>query len=260
MEETTTSRSESVDWRQELRNLREHIKQRVLSNNEALSVAEEIRDHYLKLGVQPETDVLNAHIHLCKTDEQSQTVLASYMEYNIPYSTATFNILISISGNFLTASGYYHKMLEYGVQPNTVTLNSFISLCQSLGQAREIIRLMRKHRVQPGTPTYNALLTIAPGDKVRFELMQEMELNGIQPDVITYNTLISRASGFQQAMQHFSELKSNEQIPTINTFVSLLKKTASTEEINVVKELLAHSGIVANTAWQNLLEKKEWGE
>ncbi|PKP02970.1 MAG: hypothetical protein CVU11_09905 [Bacteroidetes bacterium HGW-Bacteroidetes-6] len=259
MNETTTTRNESADWCLKLRNLRDNIKQRVLDNSEALSVAEEIKEHYISIGIKPVTDVLNAHIHLCKTDDQARAVLAAYTEFNVPYSTATFNILISISGNFLTASSYYHKMLEYGVQPNTITLNSFISLCQSLGQAREIIRLMRKHRVQPGTPTYNALLTIAPGDKVRFELIQEMELNGIVADVITYNTLISRSSGFQQAMLHFAELKAKELIPSINSYVSLLKKAGSTEEINMVKELLAHSGVATNNAWKNLLEKKEWG-
>lgn len=52
------------NWRQDLLNLKKKIKQNVLDANRALDIAQKIKGDNTNNLLKPDSDILNAHIHM----------------------------------------------------------------------------------------------------------------------------------------------------------------------------------------------------
>lgn len=243
-------------WRQDLLNLKEKVKQKIFDNDQALTIAEEIKDGYKGNFVKPNYNILNAHIQLCKTLEQGKKILTQYTNENVQLTTTTFNIFISLSPDLVTAFSYFEQIFDNSLLPNSYTLNGLISKCYTLNQGQQIIKSMIKYDISPNIQTYNTLLSLTNKDEERKEILRTMEDRQIGVNLVTYNTLISKSTDYDQALMFYSEMKSRQIKPSINTLVTLLKKTRSQKEINKVEQLLENENIDKTNIWRKLYNRK----
>jgi hypothetical protein len=246
----------NIQWRQDLLNLKESVKQKQFNTERALVIAQKIGEDYKNNCVKPDFDIQNAHIQLCDTLEQANRILAEYREDKVPLTTTTFNVLISLSPDLPTASLYFKKILELGFKPNPCTLNAIIAHCNSVQRGRDIIQSMNKYSIIPNTQTYNTLLSLSKNETEREEIINAMEDQFIEINIVTINTLISRAATYECAMNYYRNLKRESIKPTINTFITLLKKASRKQEINEIEQMLKKEGIKTNNNWENLLKTK----
>lgn len=246
-------------WRQDLLKLKDSVKQKLFNTDRALAIAQKIKRDYTAHSVKPDADIQNAHIQLCDTLDNAKKILSEYRSDSIPYTTATFNILISLSGDLPTATAYFNSLLDQGLKPNIYTLNGFIPYCRSVDQGREIIKLMDRHFVKPNTQTFNALLSLTNDAIAHQTILNEMKVQSIEINLVTFNTLISRSLDYETAIKFYHDLKARHIKPTINTFVTLLKKANRHQEIIELENLLKKENISPNNSWDRLRQTIQYG-
>ena len=96
-----------LQWRQDLLNLKESVKQKLFDTMRGLTIAEKIRTDYKNNFIKPTSDIQNAHIQLCDTLDQANKILNDYKVDNLSFTTTTFNILIGLSEDLKTADYYF---------------------------------------------------------------------------------------------------------------------------------------------------------
>jgi ribosomal protein L12E/L44/L45/RPP1/RPP2 len=243
-------------WRQELLNLKEKVKQKQFTSDRALAIAQQLKKDYMARLTRPDFDIQNAHMQLCDNLGQANNVLTGYRADNVTLTTTTFNILISLSTDLDTATSYFNQLLDIGLKPNTYTLNGFISFCRTVRQGREIISSMYRYHVKPNTQTYNALLSLTMNDDDRNEIMRAMEDQNIEINLVTINTLISRMDDYNGAIKYYHDLKIRNIKPNINTFVTMLKKAHRQQDVKELEQLLKKENIQPNNTWLRLFNAK----
>jgi len=248
---------QSLQWRQELLNLKEDIKQKIYSSKQALVLAQKIKLENQSNFIKPNFDIQNSHIQLCDTLEQANEILAEYGECGVPLTTTTFNILISLSPDLETSKHYFETLIDQNLKPNTYTLNGFIAKSKTIQQGRDIIKSMNKYGIRPNSQTYNSLLSLTTHDHEREEILNDMEARGIETNLVTFNTLISRSPNLKTALKHYQDLKHRNIKPTINTFVTLLKKTTNEQETIEIENLLRAEKITTNNSWESIRKSKK---
>ncbi len=248
----------ALKWRQDLLNLKEKVKQKLLNTDRALTIAQKLKNDNKEKLVKPNFDIQNAHIQLCDTLEQANEILEEYRLDSVPLTTTTFNILISLSPDKTTATSFLNKLIDVGLKPNTYTFNAFISYYSTVQDGREIIKSMDKYEVKPNTQTYNTLLSLTTNDDQRTEIIKAMEDQNIEINIVTFNTLISRSTTFKTATNYYQDLKQRNIKPTINTLITLLKKARTKTEINETEKHLKNENIRTNNNWDSLLKEKKY--
>jgi Pentatricopeptide repeat domain len=248
----------TAQWRWELRDLKESVKQKLLNTDTALALAKKIKIEYLSLLVKPNSDIQNAHLQLCQTLKQATVILSEYRAEYVNYTTTTFNILISLSDDIDVASAYFVALLDAQLKPNIYTFNTFIAYCNTVEQGYEILKSMHIHAVKPNTQTYNVLLSLITDNKKQTELLKEMEDQSIDINLVTFNTMISCSSSYDEAIKFYKQLKLRNLTPTINTFVTLLKKAKNQRDVYEVEKLLDSENIKTNNSWDSLRKIKKY--
>jgi len=252
----STTDNPAKHWRRELLDLKERVKQHSLGVEQALAIAQKMKDDYGDNYVKPNSDIINAHIQLCSTLEQADMVIRRYRADSAPLTTTTFNILISLSPDLATAYSYFNRIFDGGLEPNIYTLNGLISKCSSFEQGRNILKTLNKYNILPNTQTFNTLLSLTITGEQRMEILETMERRGIEFNLVTYNTLISLSADYGQALKYFNDIKARSIQPTINTFITLLKKARNRSDINEVERLLKNESIRTNNSWDRQLAAK----
>lgn len=249
----------SLQWRQDLLNLKERVKQKLMTTKQALASAENLKKDNESNFVKPNSDIQNAHIQLCESVVQADRIIAEYRSDNITYTTTTFNILISLSGDMTAAKYYFDSLLNLGLSPNTYTLNGFIAYTKTISEARESIKSMNRYGVKPNTQTYNAMISIATSAEEQIGIIHEMDNHEIEVNLVTFNTLISRSPNFPTAIKFYKELRARQIRPTINTLVTLMKKASTLRDIHEVETMLQLENIQTNNSWERLCRLKKYG-
>ncbi len=240
----------SYQWMNDIRNLRNSAKQKTISWDRAIILAEKIFSDYQKNGIEPTIDILNAHIQMCENVDQIRNTIKKYKKGKvIKLNTTSYNIIISKANNFEEGNQYFAEMIDSGIWPNTYTLNCLISFCDSVEESKQIMKGMKKYRVKPNTQTYNTILSKSKNANESKEVLMNMENKKIQRNLVTYNTLISQAINYTDAVNIYFEIKSRNISPSINTLVTLLKKVKTGTELEQVDKMLENENLIPNNSW-----------
>lgn len=244
-----------MQWQEKVLKIRQQVKDKILTPEEARAMAEVTEEKCKNDYIKPTTDILNAHLQLCRTPAHAKSVLQSFSIHAKP-NTTTFNILISLVSHLHEAQATFEEMLHSGLLPNTYSLNGFLPFCRSVKEGQEVLKMMNKYKVKPNTQTYNALISMASGTAEGAKILEEMRERGLETNAVSFSSLIATADDFRDAMKLYQEMKSSGIRPTINLLVTMLKRAGFRADITEVEREKAAEKLPANAAWELQLRAK----
>ena len=241
-------------WKQDLLALKEPIKTKTITNESSLEIADLLFKHFTQNGLQPDTAILNAHLQLCETLEQSSRVIEHYRLYGVWYNTATINLLISKASDFNTSIRFLNKIRELRLKPTKYTFYRLFGKAETLEDGYNLMDKMNENGIVPDLITYNNLLGLCSDSTQRNKVFGAMTEDGINPNNITYNTIISHSAGFPEALDTYFQFI--ERLPPdFKTLISLLKKAETIADLNRVERLFSDSGLIPDGTWITALKR-----
>ncbi|KAJ6799234.1 pentatricopeptide repeat-containing protein [Iris pallida] len=175
--------------------------------------------------------------------DQARRIFAQMAEREIPYSTITFNSLMSFETNFKEVSSIYDQMQRAGLRPDVV---SYALLINAYGKARRedealaVFEEMLDAGVRPTRKAYNILLdafAISGMVEQARTVFKSMRRNKYTPDICSYATMLLayvNASDMEGAEKFFRRIKDDGLRPNVVVYGTLMKGYAKANNLEKV--------------------------
>ncbi len=257
MNETFEKYNSVEFWLRHLSNLHLGKVGNFTPTSELLVFANSLRLEYLAHHVVPTIEIVNAHLNLCSTLQQCNTVLPQYEKYGLAYNIKTYNYLILASPSLAIAKNFYSQLISNNIMPLPETYIAILKNCSTLAQAGEVRNLMLNKNMLPTVGWYNSLLKLAPNALEQSKILDEMEQHGVDINLQTVHSVLAKATDFNSAIYIFNVLlHPNFLEPNFHTYCALLKCATTKSEVVIVLNMRKNDNSPDDHTWQQLGETK----